>query len=108
LIPYVNDVFGSVLAIRVSRDQSHQFWKRAQEVIYSGLERGAFSKVYGEAKQMNTSDLLDPAESFREFGAASVIDNNDRTSETLRQCPHQFNQRFLGPVRRNEDRKLGG
>jgi len=43
------------------------------------------------AKQMNTGDLLDPAESFHEFGAASVIDNNDRTSETLRQCPHQFN-----------------
>jgi len=104
----VNDVFGSVLAIRVRRNQAHQIWKRAQEVIYSGLERGAFSKVYGEAKQMNTSDLLDPAESFREFGAASVIDNNDRTSETLRQCAHQFNQRFLGPVRRNEDRKLGG
>ena len=60
-------------------------------MIYSTLERSAFSKVYGVAKQINTGDLLDPAESFREFGTASVIDNNNRTSETLRQCPHQFN-----------------
>ena len=106
--PYAKDVVGNVLTVRIRRNQAYEVWIGAQEVIYSTLERSAFSKVYGVTKQVNGWDLLDVAEKFGEFGAAAVIDHDNRATVRLRQCPHQFNQYLLGPVSRNEDRELGG
>ena len=104
-------VAGVVLAIRVRGNQSGEIWKSAKEMIYSSLERRPFSKIYRVMKHMNgldliDLDLLDLAETFRVFSAASVIDDNDWARVRLRQRPHKFNKRFFRTVSRNEDREL--
>jgi len=81
---YTKNVLGGVLTVRISGNQSDEVWKCAQKVIYSGLERSAFSKIHGIANQVNASDSLDLAEPVREFRAAAIVDNDNRASVRLR------------------------